>query len=144
MKCSESRGFTLIELVIAIVIISTVAVTLVGLLAFISKTSAEGMTRTQSADIANAYLNEILRQEFSAGDDDIDDYDGDVDNGVRDGSGNLVEGFENYRVSISVRSQAFGPGTDNVPAARTRLVTVTVTDPLGETVRLSGIKTRRP
>jgi MSHA pilin protein MshD len=144
MMRSNERGFTLVELVIAIVIVSTTAVTLVGLLAFISKTSAEGMARTQSADIANAYLNEILRQEFSSGNDDIDNYNGDVDYGVRDGSGNIVAGLENYRVSIAVQNPTFGPGTHNVPGNRTRLVTVTVTDPLGESVRLSGIRTRRP
>jgi prepilin-type N-terminal cleavage/methylation domain-containing protein len=137
------RGFTLIELVIAIVILSMITVTMVGLLAFISRTSAESLTSTQSAIIANAYLQEILRQEFSGASDDIDAFNGRVDTGARDGSNNLIPGLENYRVQIAVQHLSFGPGTNNVPASATRLVTITVTDPMGEWVRLSGLRTRR-
>jgi prepilin-type N-terminal cleavage/methylation domain-containing protein len=137
------RGFTLIELVISIVILSTIAVTMIGLPAFISRTSAEGLSSTQSAIIANAYLQEILRQEFSGANNDIDAYNGRVDTGARDGSNNLISGLENYRVQIAVQRVSFGPGVNNVPANATRLVTITVTDPMGEWVRLSGLRTRR-
>ena len=136
----RARGFTLIELVIAIVVLSTIGITMVGLLAFISRTSAEGLTSTQSAIIANAYLQEILSQEFSGSDDDIDGYDGRVDTGARDGAGNTISGLENYRVQIAVQHVSVLPG---VPASATRLVTVTVTDPMGDTVALSGVRAER-
>src|SRR5690606_19079683 len=75
MIVRSQRGMTLIELVVAIVVISMAAGTIIGLLAFMSRSSAEGMARVQSAAIANAYLQDILRRDF----DTVDGFDGRVD-----------------------------------------------------------------
>lgn len=136
MNRRPQRGMTLIELVVAIVVISMAAGTIVGLLAFMSRNSAEGMARVQSATIANAYLQDILRKSF----DDVDDFDGRVDDGALDAFGNPIAGFENYTVTIDVGSSGIG----NLSSADARVITVTVRDPLGELVRISGFKTRHP
>ncbi len=136
MIVRSQRGMTLIELVVAIVVISLAAGTIVGLLAFMSRSSAEGMARVQSAAIANAYLQDILRRDF----DDVDGFDGRVDSQALDAFDNPVAGFENYRVAIDVSSS----GIANLSSTDARIVTVTVTDPLGELVRISGFKARYP
>lgn len=136
MTARAQRGMTLIELVVAIVVISMAAGTIVGLLAFMSRSSAEGMARVQSAAIANAYLQDILRRDFDA----VDGFDGRVDDEALDAFGNAIAGFEDYTVAIDVSSSSIA----DVSSADARVVTVTVTDPLGELVRISGFKTRYP
>ena len=101
MRRAQS-GVTLIELVIAIVVIATAAATLVGLLAYMSRNSAEGMSRAQSAAIANAYLNEVLRAQFDASEDDIDGYDGRIDVGARSALGTVPDELQSYTVAIDV------------------------------------------
>jgi prepilin-type N-terminal cleavage/methylation domain-containing protein len=54
MNRNQTRGFTLVELVVAIVVISMAGTTLVGLLTYMSKRSAEEMTRSQSAALAQS------------------------------------------------------------------------------------------
>jgi hypothetical protein len=135
---------TLIELVIAITLISMTAATIVGLLSFMSRGSAEGMVATQSAQIASAYLNRILAEDFRGTTDDITSYNGDVYSGAEDALGNPIVGLESYRVVVTVSRPPLSAGTDSVSGNDTRLVTITVTDPVGGITRLSGIRTRRP
>ncbi len=136
MTPRSEHGMTLIELVIAIAVISMAAATIIGLLGFISRSSAAGMTRAQSTTVANAYLQDILRRSF----DDVDDFDGRIDHGVVDALGNTIAGLENYTVAIDVSSA----GIANLSSNDAHLVTVTVTDPLGESVVLSGFRARHP
>lgn len=143
MSRSKQHGITLIELVIAIVVISMAISTLVGLLALISRGSAEGLARAQSASIANAYLNEIQGKEFSATEDELVDYDGVARTGILDALGRPIAGLEEYRVQIDVRNVALGTAQATA-AGDTYRITVEVTDPLGELVRISGFKTRHP
>jgi type II secretory pathway pseudopilin PulG len=144
MTRGRNSGVTLIELVIAITLISMTAATIVGLLSFMSRGSAEGMVATQSAQIASAYLKRILAEEFRGTTDDITPYNGDVYLGVEDALGNPVVGLENYRVAVTVSRPTLSAGTDSVSGNDTRLVTVAVTDPIGGVTRLSGVRTRRP
>lgn len=148
---SSQRGATLIELVVAIVIITAAAGTIVGLLAFMSRSSADAMVQAQTASIANAYLNEILARSFADPDgipdagranaDDVDDYPGCLpDTLVRDRYGNAVANLGDYRVAVVITQ----PGLGAVPAAQTRLVQVTVTSPLGDFTRLGVFKTQHP
>lgn len=135
-----SGGFTLIELIVSIVILSTIGLTIVGLLAFIGRTSAQSLSQTQSAIVANAYLQNILSKQFGGGTDEIEAYDGQAHKWPRDGSNTPIVGLHDYHVAISVEDVTFGSGSNSVPA---KLVTVTITDPMGDLVRLSGLRTER-
>lgn len=150
MRTPLEQGATLIELVVAIVIIGMSGATIVGLLASISRYSAETMIQSQSASIANAYLSEILSRSFADPDgapetgrgnfDDVNDYDGLVDAGAADRYGNAVAGLGDYTVAVVVTQ----PGLGAIPTAQTRMVRVTVTHPLSTPVMLSGFKTQHP
>ncbi|WP_222911385.1 prepilin-type N-terminal cleavage/methylation domain-containing protein [Pseudomonas sp. DNDY-54] len=149
----HQRGVTLIELVISIVIIGIAAAALYSAMASIVGRSADPMLRQQSLTIAEGYLEEILIQPyldpgtFSIGScektaglprarfDDVCDYAELEDIGVRDAVGNLITGLAGYKVRVAVASLASWNG---VPARR---IEVTVTDPSGHDLRLSGFRT---
>lgn len=130
-------GFTLIETVVAIVILSTAGITLIGILARMAESSAEGLARTQSLSIARSYIDNILGQ---ANFNEVDDFDGQVHDGARDAYGNVIPELSNYRVVVDVRNLGF----DGIASGNSRFVRVTVTDPLGRQVLLSGYRTNRP
>jgi type II secretory pathway pseudopilin PulG len=141
-------GATLIELVIAIVIIGSASVTLIGVLTAMSTQSAETMISIQAANIAKAYLDEILDKpiidpdgvngESRGGFDNIDDYLRLPDSDVRDRLGNSIANLDGYQVSVLIQSG----GLSGVPSAQTRRVTVTVTGPLQYQTIVRGFRTR--
>jgi type II secretory pathway pseudopilin PulG len=141
------RGITLIEVVIATVIIAAVGGTIVGVLSTMARNSAASMTQAQSTSIANAYLQEILSRSFTCTGAPIlrrdfncvAHYNG-IDEAPTDRFGNPVPNLGNYRVRVSVVQSAIGP----IPAADVRRVTVTVNDPFGGATVLGGIKTNHP
>ncbi|MEZ4601452.1 MAG: prepilin-type N-terminal cleavage/methylation domain-containing protein [Syntrophotaleaceae bacterium] len=142
------RGFTLIELIISIVVVS---IALGGVLMVINSTmqhSADPMLEHQAVAIAESYLEEILLKPFADPDgtdgemqrslkDDVDDYDGLDENGARDQSGTLIGGLENYRVRVAVVNEEL----NGIAAANCQRVTVTVSHPSGINLSLSGFKT---
>lgn len=140
----RQRGVTLVELVVSIVVIS---VGLAGVLLAVNRNtvaSADPMVRQQSVAIAEAYLEEVLTKEFAPGPgatratfDDVNDYNGLSDAGARDHTGTPIPGLEAYNVQVAVTPQAL----HDVAAADAVLVTVTVTGPLGSSVRLGGYRT---
>ena len=145
----RSRGFTLIELVITIVLISLAASAVLAGIATTSVNSARAMTQFQATAIAEAYLEEILLRPFADPDgsdgetaradlDDVDDYDGLADSGARDQYGNAIAGLEAYAVAVSVQSSSALP---SVPAGAARRVTVTVQPPQGASVALTAYRT---
>ena len=113
------RGTTLIELVVAIVIITMVAGTIIGVLAKMSKGSAETMAHSQSVNIASAYINRALGDSYT----NVVNYNGQTS----------YEG--DYRVDTFVTNVALG-----VPPTQSRRVQVRVTDPWGTEVWLTGFK----
>ena len=129
-------GFTLVETVIAIVILSTAGITLIGVMARMTETSAQGLAQTQGVAIARSYIDTILAHPSF---DDISDFDAEVHNGARDAYGNVIPELSNYRVEVDVRNVNF----DGIGTSDARLVTVTVTDPLNRNTVLSGLRTRR-
>lgn len=146
-------GATLIELIVAIVIITAAAGTIVALLATMSRNSAEAMVQAQSALIANAYLSEILSRSFTNPSnpngqaanrsiaESVDDYPGCLpDNRVRDRNGNLIANFLDYRVSVVITQPGFPNPANVVPANQTRLIQIAVTSPFGDVTRLAGFK----
>ena len=82
---SSTHGFTLVELLVSIVIVSIAASTILGVLSMTTAGSADPMIRHQAAAIAEAYLEEILLKPLTDPDgvdgeaaradfDDLDDY----------------------------------------------------------------------
>lgn len=140
------RGATLVELVVAIVIIG---VALAGvLLVFVRNTSASAdpLIWHQATAIAEAYLEEALTKNFTVGPgntrptyDDVLDYNF-TDVGARDQTGGPpIAGLEGYTVQIQAVAEALN-GIPNTDAIR---VTVTVTPAVapGSTVVISGYRT---
>ncbi|MBD3736832.1 MAG: prepilin-type N-terminal cleavage/methylation domain-containing protein [Pseudomonas balearica] len=149
----QQRGMTLVELVITIVIIGIAAAALYSAMAAITGRSADPMLRQQSLAIAEGYLEEILFQPYldpttpsvesctatpglpRARFDDVCDYAGLNDAGVRDTTGAVVGALSGYGVKVVVTSLNSWNG---IPARR---IDVTVTDPSGQRLQLSGFRT---
>lgn len=128
----RERGMTLIELIIAIVVIGICVASVLALLSSIAVRSASALTRTQATSIASSYLELILAQPYG----NIGAYDGINHLGALDATGAPVAGFERYRVAVSARVATLG--TDAIQAMR---VEVAITDPTGVTTRITGYRT---
>lgn len=142
------QGITLIELIVAMVVIS---VALVGVMSVINLTtlhSADPVVRQQAIAIAEAYMEEITLKNYTDPDaddgevsralfDDVDDYDGLLDSGARDQNGNMISGLNNYTVSVSVSPQNYGPSGSQVSGLK---IDVTVTGTGRESLILSGYR----
>jgi len=150
MRGHRERGATLIELVIAIVVIAIAASAVLGVLSRSVGRSADAMVLAQAVSVAEAYLEEISLKSYADPDgvdgealrtdfDDVDDYNGLVDNGARDQFGAALASLSAYTVTVTVATSAALAG---VPVADAERVDVQVTHPGNVTVRLSGYKTR--
>ena len=145
---------SLIELVVAIVV---VAICMTGAFALVEATtrrSADPMLERQATSIAEAYLEEILQQAYLDPDDgtvcpaaeaqrglfdNVCDYRDLTEVGARDQTGALVPGLENYQIAIAIDSKAkLGALAGSTVVLR---IDVTVSDPLGRPVRLSAYRT---
>jgi MSHA pilin protein MshD len=147
---SRERGATLIELIISIVVIAIAASAVLGLLSSTVGRSADAMVLSQAVAIAEAYLEEISLKSFADPDgvdgeasrpsfDDVDDYDGLVDNGARDQFGTALAPLAQYTVAVTVAPSVALAG---VPGADVERIDVVVTYPGNGTVALTGYKTR--
>ncbi|WP_224742814.1 prepilin-type N-terminal cleavage/methylation domain-containing protein [Stutzerimonas kunmingensis] len=139
----KQHGMTLVELVITIVIIGIAAAALFSAMATITARSADPMLRQQSLSIAEAYMEEILLQNFMqtpqpagcgrACFNDVRDYHG-LDQSPRDPNDNALQALSSYRVAVAVS----GPAPLNeVSMLRVR---VTVADPAGQPLVLEGYR----
>ena len=151
MNCSHlfrnKRGFTLIELVVAMVVISVALVGVMSVINYTSRHSADPLLRQQAIAIAEAYMEEITLKNYSDPDtdgeanralyDDVDDYNGLNDSGAHDQNGSAISGLENYSVSVNVAGQNYGPPGSDVAGLR---IDVTVIDPAGEVLVLTGFR----
>lgn len=148
----RQRGMTLIELVIAIVIIGIASAALYGAMASITGRSADPLLRQQSLAIAEAYLEEIELQAFldpgtqltcqaipasRAQFDDVCDYRGLVDNGAVSADGQGITALAGYRVSVTVTAQAW----NGLSANKVFYIEVSVRDPAGQDLVLGGYRT---
>ncbi|HPG25212.1 MAG: pilus assembly protein MshD [Spirochaetaceae bacterium] len=149
------RGASLVEIVVAIVVTS---IALSGTLMLVDTTtrrSADPMLERQAISIGESYLEEILQKPFFDPDDgtlcpspeadrdrydNVCDYQGLDEIGARDQQGDAIAGLEGYRILVSVDTTASLGGLSG-PADVVR-VDATIVDPLGNTVRLSGYRTR--
>jgi prepilin-type N-terminal cleavage/methylation domain-containing protein len=153
-RSGRARGFTLVELIVSIAIIAIAAVAVLGVLSSVATRSAQSAVQAQATQIACAYLSEVLLRSFADPDanpieparyqfDDVGDYNGLVNVGVRDQYNNPVAGLTQYTVTVQVATPPAG-SLAAVSPAEMRLVTVTVVHTTGVTVVLSGYRTAYP
>jgi MSHA pilin protein MshD len=148
MKRHWQRGVTLIELVVAIVVIGVAVSSVLAMLAYQASHSGSAMIQSQAEHIATAYLNEVIQKPFApqanaggrANFNDVSDYNGLVNNGARDQSNALIAGLGSFTVRVNVTQAALGP----VPASESKRVDVTVTHPIGISVVMTGFRTQYP
>jgi len=158
---ARQRGATLVELVLAIVIVAVGVAGILQVLTFNTAQSGDPVPVTQAHAVAQSYLEEILLREFADPDgseagedratyDDVDDYDGLADNGCLttsaacpalgdcacDQFGDPIDALPAYNVSVDVVSTPL----NGVPALR---VDVRVTHDVHADVNLtlSGFRT---
>jgi MSHA pilin protein MshD len=132
MSSKPSSGFTLPEMLIAIVVIG---VGLAGVLIAFQTTvrgSADPLVQRQMLAVAEGLLEEALSKPFTAlagsgsggcardGFNDVDDYNGYVASGVCDVGGVAVSGLEGYAVNMTVTAL-------NLSGVATKRVQVRVT-----------------
>lgn len=148
--CTE-RGFSLVEAVMFIVVVSIALVVLVQSYNLATVGLAEPVVRRQTLACAQALMEEILLKDFAnpsggyAGPysaatrsqfDDVMDYNGLTLTGISDLANTPIAGLENYSANVSVTATAFG----GVPLAGGWRVRVTVTNPNGGQVVLEGYR----
>jgi MSHA pilin protein MshD len=144
-----SRGVTLVELIVAIVVIGTALAGVMVVIVRNTSASADPMIAHQAVAIAEAYLEEALTRQFSDPDgtnagetratyDDVLDYNF-TDVGARDQNGNLINGLGGYTVQVQALAEAFNAITAS-NAVRVQ-VTVTPPPPAGGSVIISGYRT---
>lgn len=137
----RARGFTLVELIMGIVVVS---VAVVGVLLAMRTTvakSADPMIAHQGIAIAEAYMEEILTKTFAGCSgatrptyDSVDCYNITPEQPTNQ-AGNPIAALADYTVSINIgggNSCGLGVGADE------KLITVQVTHPSGFTYRLDG------
>jgi MSHA pilin protein MshD len=144
---ARERGVTLIEVVLAIVIVAIAATAIMGAMARITLRGAETAVRQQAVAVAEAYLEEILLQPVAspggaapsgrANYNDEDEYNNLNDTGAQDQFGNAIPYLTGYNVSVAVTQTTALTG---IAAAQARQINVTVTDPNGVTVLLTGYR----
>lgn len=147
----RSAGVTLIELVVAIVI---VGVALAGMVAAFTRTdraSVDPVLTQQMAIIAEGMMEEILLKEYAKTAQpaqriaytSVWHYDGYHSTGVTDVEGNPVPGLEKYKVAISVTPPP--TALPDVPTGDTCRIVVGVTHPNVERpISLVGWRTAPP
>lgn len=150
---SKMAGVTLVELIIAMVI---VGVALAGLVAAYNRAniaSADPLVTQQMLAVAETMMEEILHKPFTGADpgkpasrvlyDEIGDYNGYAQTGIVNVNGDPMAGLENYTVQVVVDR----PGDTGVPAisgvntGAARRIQVQVSAPGAATVVLTGWRT---
>jgi MSHA pilin protein MshD len=146
MACGgHNRGFTLVELVISLVVISIALGGVLMVMNYTVQHSADPMLQHQAVAIAEAYLEEVLLRSYNDPDgtdagetrstfDDVEDYDGLNDAVARDQEGTAIASLASYSVLVTVDDEIL----NGIAAKR---VTVTVNHPSGINLSLSGFKT---
>ena len=161
----RAPGFTLIEVLIAIIVLAVATVGILLVYISASRGSADALINKQAMAIAEAMVEEIQltafnnptpggfggaatqanRQNF----DDVSDYDGFSTTGVFTINGATpIATLTNYNVSVTVTPTAFAGGagaTDDITATDAKLITVTVTNPTARvSISLDGWRINYP
>jgi len=155
------RGFSLIEVVIFIVIVSVALVGVLTVMDLTTRHSADPLIRKQAIALAESMLEEVSLQAFDnpppaddfAGPftqpnrvffDSIGDYNSFTTSGAYAiGGAAAISGLAGYNVSVSVVPTDLGPAASQITSAsgNARLITVTVTGPDNVPVSIAGYRT---
>lgn len=146
------RGISLVELVVFIMIVSVALTGILVVMNQVIKHSADPLIRKQAIAAAESLLEEVELQDFiSAGGNVtvtqanrasayhiVTDYNNFSMTGIYPVSGVApISGLESYNATVTVANTAW----NGIPAASAVLITVTVTDPQGDPVSISGYRT---
>jgi MSHA pilin protein MshD len=160
-QSGRERGVSLVELIVAIVIVGVGVAGILSVMNLTTRHSADPMIQQQAQLIAESYLEEILLKKFYDPDtdtvcpareasrasyDNVCDYDGLSDTaGALNQFGTVVTGLESYNVAVTVtRDGTVALGSlDNTVAVRVLRVDVVVThDSIpGVSIPLTGYRT---
>ena len=143
------RGVTLVELIISMLIISIALAGVLSVMNFTTSHSADPMIQHQAVAIAEAYMEEILLQEYAnptdgytgsdrSQFDDVDDYNSLPDTVVRDQDGVGIPALSGYGVTVTVE----GPPTIALNGIDAKKITVSVSHPAMGSIELVGYRTR--
>ena len=150
LRINNQRGLTLVELVVAIVVVSVAVGGVLMVMNYTVLHSADPVLRHQAIAIAEAYMEEITLKAYLDPDDgtlcpanegsrnqfdNVCDYNGLADTGAVDQDGNSIGNLGNYDVAVTVVADTFGS-----PSANGLRIDVTVTDPANETISLTGYR----
>jgi MSHA pilin protein MshD len=134
-KIRRSAGVTLVELIVALVIMGVALAGMVAVYAATTRSSVDPVLVQQMQAIADNMMEEILMKPFAPGPapgapggprigfDDVRDYDGYQSTGIRDVEGNPIPGLERYEVVVVAKPAALAGVATAGDALR---VTVTV------------------
>jgi MSHA pilin protein MshD len=120
---------TLVETVIAIVVVAIAVSAVLGVLANTVQHSSDALVMSQAVSIAEAYAEEISLKPFADPDgtdgetiraafDDADDYNGLVDSGAYDQFGIPIAGLSGYTVTVAAVPSGGLPSIGAVDALR--------------------------
>lgn len=151
----SKKGFTLIEVVIAIAIIS---IALTGtLLAFqtVVRSSADPLIYQQATSIGKSYLEEIMSRQFPTSlpcpappgggrsvYEDVCDYNNLTDVGARNQNGQTITGLEAYTVNVVLDTATAALGA-LTPGTQVIRIDVTVSHASIPNLLFSGYRTQR-
>ncbi len=167
-----TRGFTLVELVVTMMIVSIASLGVMYSLGLGLRHQSDALWQPKAVALAESYMEEILARRYDEhsplggpppcspattacsvpgafGDgearaefDDVDDYDGLVEQPPRDIYGNPRVDYDSYRVAVSVAyasaAQVAAFGLD--AASDAKIVSVTVSTPEGGAVTFSAAR----
>lgn len=150
---SHTKGFTLIEVLIALLVVSFSLLAVVGALSASSIQSTRSLVMLQCEQLAHAYLADALALPYADVTapigkelvtrnlyDDVADYNGDVYAAITDRANGAVANFPGFTAGFTVTNTLVGPA-NNVPAFE---VVVTVNSPDGRCAVASGLRTNTP
>ena len=156
MNSRPQRGFTLIELIIFIVVVSAGLAGILSVMNTVVKSSADPMVRKQAIAIAESLLEEILLKDYAkptgstvsgypSGSrslfDCVDDYNNYETTGIQDAVGTNISELASYNISPKVTVtlvSAVENATLNAVAAKK--ITITVSGPGATAISLSGYR----
>ena len=136
----RQRGVTLVELIVAIVVIAMAGSALIGTLSYLAGSSATTLRQAQAQAIADAYLAEITGKSFA----DPDGVNGEANRALFDNVGDYA-GFTgaepgNFQVSVNVAAGTLA----GIPANAAWRVDVTVAYDTDGSAIATGYRTNHP
>ncbi|ABC32791.1 conserved hypothetical protein [Hahella chejuensis KCTC 2396] len=156
----RQRGVTLVELVITIIVIGVALVAIVTAMSGSIGRSSDVLLRNRTIQLAQAYLDEILGKRYDEATpsggappvtscnivteegsrdeyDDVDDYDGVLNEAPRSQTDADFNNYPGYLVSVSVTCAGADIG---LSASNAKLVRVTITPPSGPAMTFSAYR----